>query len=98
MKLSDVTSRVLEWIDKIAPGRKPIDTTIKLVAETAELLDAVANKDQDAVAEELADCLICMVDIANMYDINLISVALRKMEVNRQRQWKMEDGVLRRIR
>lgn len=97
--LADLQTEVVQWADGIAPCRQPKDTVVKAVSETSELLDAVLNKDPTQVADELADLQILLVDLANMYGINLIDAGFRKMHKNKtQRKWEMKDGVMRRIR
>lgn len=96
--LKALTSEVVEWADQIAPSRRPRDAVIKAVSEMSELLDAVLNKDPKSVEEELGDVMILMVDIGNMYGINIIDAGLKKMVINRGRKWKTEDGVMRRER
>lgn len=98
MSLSELTRQVVEWADQINPQRKPQDTVIKTVSETSELLDAVINKDAAAVEEELGDLVILLADIGNMYGINIIDAGFKKMNINRNRKWRIEDGVIRRIR
>lgn len=98
MPIVDLTREVVEWIDGVAPGRQPRDTVVKLVGEASELLDAVINKGDDAIAEEIADCVICLLDLADSRKIDVAQAVSVKMEVNRKRKWKMEDGVLRRVR
>lgn len=86
----------MKWANGIAPQRRPIDATIKLVEEASELLDAVANKGKDEVAGEVGDLVILLVDIAHMYGIDMIAAAEAKMLVNKTRKYKVEDGVMRR--
>ena len=92
--LGELQEDVVQWADGIAPDRKPKDAVVKLVSETSELLDAVLNHGD--VETELADCLILLTDLADMYGIDLITAALRKMQVNRKRGWIAVDGVIRR--
>lgn len=96
--LDRLTDDVVDWANQIAPDRRPKDTVVKLVSETSELLDAVLNKDPAAVREELGDLTILLVDLARMYNVNLVHAAEDKMEVNRERKWEVRDGVMRRIR
>lgn len=98
MSIKAITDEVVEWANQIAPSRQPKDAAVKAVSEMAELLDAVLNKGPESVEEELGDVLILMVDIGNMYGINIIDAAFEKMKVNRSRKWTQQDGVMRRIR
>lgn len=96
MSIHTLTRTVVDWADGIAPDRQPIDAAIKMVEEVSELLDAVANKGKDEVAGEIGDVMILMVDIASMYGFDPIAAAELKMQVNKTREYKVEDGVMRR--
>lgn len=97
--LADLQTEVVQWADGIAPCRQPKDTVVKAVSEMSELLDAVLNKDPDAIKDELADLQILLVDLANMYKIDLIEAGFSKMDKNKNsRKWEVKDGVMRRIR
>ena len=96
--LKALTIEVVDWADQIAPNRQSKDAVVKAVSEMAELLDAVLNKDPNAVKEELGDMMILMVDLGNMYGVNIIDAGFQKMAINRARKWTAEDGVMRRVR
>lgn len=87
-------AEVLAWADGISPGRSPKDAVVKMVSEASELLDAVLNgKD---VEGELGDCIILLLDLCAMYDIDLAHAGFKKMGINRNRTWFSDDGVIRR--
>lgn len=87
---------ILAWANGISPGRSPQDAVVKLVSEASELLDAVLNgKD---VEGELGDCIILLLDLAAMHNINLAHAGHKKMGINRNRVWEAENGVIRRKR
>jgi len=97
--LKELTEEVVGWADGLAPNRRPENTVVKMVEETSELLDAIVNqKGKEAVASELADCLILLVDLGDMYGINVVRAAQNKMCLNRERDWKADGGVIRRIK
>lgn len=96
--MHELKCEVAEWANQIAPDRKPQDTVVKLVSETSELLDAILNKEAEDVRQEIGDVLILLTDIGDMYGIDIVNAALRKMEVNRARKWVNENGVMRRVR
>lgn len=96
-RLDQLQALVTIWANGVAPNRQPKDTVVKLVSETSELLDAVLNKNPDEVRQELGDMIILLVDLAKMYNINIVNAGFDKMEVNRQRVWHAdENGTLRR--
>lgn len=92
--LRDLQIEVVDWADSISPLRQPKDAVVKMVSETSELLDAVLN-DRD-VEGELGDCIILLLDLAEMHNVDLIEAGWRKMGINRKRSWYSEDGVIRR--
>jgi NTP pyrophosphatase (non-canonical NTP hydrolase) len=94
LTLFELQNDVVWWADSIAPNRSPKDAVVKLVSEASELLDAVLNRGN--VESELGDCLILLLDLANMYNIDLIEAGRIKMEINKRRSWRSEDGVIRR--
>jgi len=96
--LKELQDDVITWADGISPERSPKDAVVKMVAETSELLDAVLNKDRMAVEGELGDCLILLLDIAKMYDVDLVKAGDMKMTINWNRKWESVNGVIRRKR
>lgn len=89
---------VVSWANDISPRRKPKDAVVKMVSETAELLDAVLNGGSDDVEGELGDCIILLLDISAMYNIDLVYAGIQKMKINAARTWVEEDGVIRRVK
>lgn len=91
-------SAIVEWADSISPLRQPKDAVVKLVSESSELLDAVLNKNRRQVAGELADVFFLLLDLADMYKLDLAEETWFKLNVNRERKWIEENGVIRRIK
>ena len=71
----------------------PKNLSMALMVEVAELMEhfqwlseaqsgSLAAKDQDAVAEELADILLYLVRLADKLDVDLPKAALHKLEKN----------------
>lgn len=87
---------VLNWANSISPDRQPKDAVVKLVSETSELLDAVLNGQRADVEGELGDCIILLLDLADMYGIDLTEAGFKKMAVNLERSWFSDKGVIRR--
>lgn len=95
--LRNLQDEVIGWADVISPARRPENTVVKLVSESAELLDAIVNnRGRDEVAQELGDCIILLVDLAHMHNVDLVQAGLNKMVVNRQREWTVDGNVIRR--
>lgn len=54
----------------------------------AEGVKVDQNSKFGTISEELADCLIFLLSIANRYDINLEKAFRDKEEINKNRVWK----------
>ncbi len=64
--------------------------SISLVLEAAELLERFQwndEADKNAVAEELADVILYVAQIANVMDIDLDQAVRHKLALNRERTW-----------
>ena len=75
-----------------------------LKKEVAEL-DAKVPKDGsnllvDLVVEELADCAMLLLDMANQLNVDLLSEVKKKLEINKARKWGKPnpDGSVEHIR
>lgn len=92
-QLVDDTDRlafeVYRWAEDTFPNRTDASMYLKMYEEVAELI----RSDDEAL--ELADLFILLMDYAVRKDI-VISIAVRqKLEINRQRQWKINaDGTM----
>ena len=61
----------------------------KVAGEVGEVVDAIQRGlDDDAVAEELADIVIRVADLAGFIDVDLNDAVRKKMTVNRDRPYK----------
>lgn len=78
-------------------GNDPVAESLLLGEEVGELFKAVRKSEGwtvdpqskiGSVAEELADCLVYLCSIANVYDIDLEQAFRDKEEINKKRQWK----------
>jgi NTP pyrophosphatase (non-canonical NTP hydrolase) len=73
---------VVMWADSAFPDRAPASALLKLYEEIGELIRAPAN------AEEYADILIMLVDLAHMHGVTDMGAAVRaKMKTNSRRKW-----------
>lgn len=75
------------------------DVALLLMEEVGELAKAIRKRvglkedisetaRHKKVGQELADCLIYLLDIANLSDVDLITAFIEKEEINSQRTWK----------
>lgn len=98
-KLDALQHDVVTWADTISPGRRPENTVVKLVSETSELLDAIVNGGRkEEIESELGDCIILLLDLADMFNVSLIRAGCKKMDINRTREWTRDGDVIRRKR
>ncbi len=76
----------------------PYPSTAKMASranrEMVELLDAIADGlPAEKIAEEAADVAIVLYGVAGSVGLDLAAAIDRKMAVNRQRKWKVVDGI-----
>ena len=67
-----------------------------LYGEVAEAYDSW-RKNKGDVGEELADVAIYLMGLSEMLGVDLASEIENKMQINREREYKNVDGVMRRI-
>lgn len=83
------------WIEGLLSFRDVRKTALKHVIEAAELSDAVCTiQEADAVASEVADCMILLLDICYLYGLDPVDVFYAKLKVNQERTWKSSNGSL----
>lgn len=92
-----MTIEVDDWIGEIHPHRDSFDTAIKLSGEVSELLHAMHTREGN-LGEELADCMILLLDIANIRGVDLVDEFYKKMAINRNRKWEKVQGALKHIK
>lgn len=85
MEIKDLTEIIVDWADLIIPERKPVHALTKLVME--EIPELLQNQENDM---EFADVLILVLDYAHLTGIDAEKAVLRKMEINRGRQWNKD--------
>lgn len=92
--LPPMTDEVVEWVSEIFPDRHPMHTTIKMVEEVSELMDAIFAGGRN-IGEECADVLILLLDIAHLTGVDLQKEFKNKMAINRSRKWVKRNGALK---
>ncbi len=92
--LPPMTDEVVEWVSEIFPDRHPMHTTIKMVEEVSELMDAIFAGGRNR-GEECADVLILLLDIAHLTGVDLQEEFKNKMAINRSRKWVKRNGALK---
>ena len=77
-----------DWQDEVFPNRTLQGQLEKLEQEIAELYFAIEEKDEPSIQKEIADCMIVLMGIAGIEDIDLQSVVEAKMKINKLRMWE----------
>jgi NTP pyrophosphatase (non-canonical NTP hydrolase) len=80
------------WYNPGSPHpQTPRNLAISLNLEAAEILEhfqwSEAAKDRDALASELADVALYLLQLASVSGIDLEQAILKKLEVNAKRDW-----------
>lgn len=97
LTLAEATKLIVTWADTVLPGRTVIDALIKLnMEEIPELLSSI-NREGAIDPEELGDVAILLFDIAHLAGIDLQDAILKKLEINRNRQWEIRNGILHHV-
>jgi len=86
-----------EWIRGVLPDRDVSKTCIKLMTECAEVAEAVGYLGKAAAKKELADCLILLLDIAELEGIDIVEAFYEKMSENKARRWNVGAGCISHI-
>lgn len=86
-----------EWIRGVLPQRDVAKTCIKLVGEAAEVAEAVGYLGKAAAGKELADCLILLLDIAELEGIDIVEAFYAKMAENKARRWNVGAGCISHV-
>ncbi len=86
--------------NKVAKGFNVKDIYLEFCYLNEELAEAFAayHKKKEDFPEELADVAIFLLGIAEICNIDLGEEILKKVEKNKNRQYKKVDGVLTRIK
>jgi NTP pyrophosphatase (non-canonical NTP hydrolase) len=81
--------RVVDWADKAIGDHRSVDSTLwKLNMEEIPELGMSYNKDGILDPEELGDCLILLLDLCHLTDVDPAEAIKAKMEINEGRTWK----------
>jgi NTP pyrophosphatase (non-canonical NTP hydrolase) len=83
------------WYDETSKRpQTPRNLAISLALETAEILEHFQwreeIKDKDELASELADVALYLLELASITEIDLEDAVLKKLEVNKTREWDQE--------
>jgi NTP pyrophosphatase (non-canonical NTP hydrolase) len=74
----------------------PRNLSISLALEAAEILEHFQwrdeIKDKEELASELADAALYLLELASVTEIDLERAMLNKLEVNKTREWDVEES------
>lgn len=99
-QLTDEMNRFVRskgWFDENSKRpQMPRNLSISLVLESAEILEHFQwqdeVKDKEELASELADVALYLLELASVLEIDLEEAMLKKLEVNKTREWDVADG------
>jgi len=89
------------WFDENSKRpQTPRNLSISLALEAAEILEHFQwhdeIKDKEELASELADVALYLLELASVTEIDLEEALLKKLEVNRTREWDVEKSNVER--
>jgi len=86
--------KAMGWYRKDSPWEQtPRNIAISLSLEAAEVLEHFQwseRSDRDALAEELADVALYLLQLADLTGIDLEQAILKKLAINYNREWSKE--------
>ncbi len=84
--VSEFQKAVSKWASETFPHQTPHSKMTHLRKEIDELAEDTSD------GEEMADCFILLLNLAEMAGVDLMAEARRKMEINRKRKWGAPDA------
>lgn len=98
MTLAELTAAMLAfveskgWLTPDSPHpQMPKNLAVSLVLEASEVLEHFQWTDEaadpDALASELADVLLYLLQLAHVHGIDLTDAVMTKLDINHKRQW-----------
>ena len=99
-----ITEDIRQWSDATFPNRgvlsngwhNPFPTLAHLVdpdeGEIKELIQALTSHDPEEVQKELADCLILLLQICSLVEVDPYEAITQKLEINKSRKWGEPDA------
>ena len=86
--LAELQGLIATWADQIIPDRTPESTLAKLLEELGELIASDRMNDP----QELADVAILVLDLFTIQGIDLSDAVRKKMMINNDRHWTVQDN------
>lgn len=91
--MSETQESVSSWAtETFGPAGSNIRVAARANEEMAELLRCLSADDaHPKAAEEIADVFIVLYRLAERLGVDIFAEVDRKMQVNRQREWKLDN-------
>lgn len=86
--IRQLQNEIAQWADQLNPDRTALSVIAKMLEELGEL---IASRRQDD-PNELADVFILALDLAHIKNVDITQAVRTKMQINRQRQWRIADN------
>lgn len=94
--MKQLQTAINDWQNATFPKTTSIAAAVKLNGEVAELMEAISTgKPVHDIAEELADIIHLVCDVARTYDppLDIDFHTWRKLSINHDREWDIRsDG------
>ena len=88
MSLHELQQEIADWADTLNPHRTPLSLIAKMLEELGELI--ASDRQNDPL--ELADVFILALDLAHIQGVDIADAVIRKMQINRMREWRIADN------
>jgi len=97
ISILNLQREVVRWADEVLPERTPHGALTKLSLEEVPELHKKFLYNGELDESELADCMILLLDLFAMADVNVTYAVVDKLHVNRNRNWTIKEGVLKHV-
>ena len=99
MSIKEIIDLIQNMAEEKGWGTKPehVNFAEKIALTHSELSEALNayrkgnHAGKDGVNEELADALIRLLHLCGIYNIDICSEVVKKMDLNRQRSWEADN-------
>ncbi len=91
--ITEAQKFIHQWANRAFPDRVPEAALSKLVLE--EIPELLAHKKKYGpvgIAGEIADCLILLLDLCEIWGVDAAQALAGKMTINLQRQWRHDPA------
>jgi NTP pyrophosphatase (non-canonical NTP hydrolase) len=94
-----VQDEITCWASNRFPHRTDHHAIYKLmVEEIPELAMHKKEKGIEGIGPELADCFILLLDLASLWEIDVVDAIRSKMAINYNREWKQDsNGIMQHV-